>query len=60
MKKILTASMMLLSLMSMAQDEQKTLDPVSVTSSMVSQQVSRTGRNIISIRGDVFSNLPVN
>lgn len=52
--------MMLLSLMSMAQDEQKSLDPVTVTSSITSQQVSRTGRNIISIRGDVFSNLPVN
>jgi vitamin B12 transporter len=60
MKKILTAGIMLLSLMSMAQDELKALDPVTVTSSMVSQQVSRTGRNIISIRGDLFSNLPVN
>jgi vitamin B12 transporter len=60
MNKILTASLVLLSSIAMAQDNQKTLDPVTLTSSLTPQQISRTGRNIISIKGDAFSSLPVN
>lgn len=52
--------MLLLSAIATAQDNEKTLDPVTVTSSLLPQQISRTGRNIISIKGDAFSNLPVN
>lgn len=36
------------------------LDPVTVTSSITPSAVSKTGRNIIVIKGDAFRNLPVN
>jgi vitamin B12 transporter len=60
MKKRLTASMILLSVFATAQDNERVLDPVTITSSLVSKPVSQTGRNIITIKGEEFSNLPVN
>jgi vitamin B12 transporter len=59
MKKTLTAAMLVLSVNVMSQDAGKQLDPVTVTASLIAQPVSQTGRNIITIRGDEFANLPV-
>lgn len=42
------------------QEQEQTLDPVTITSSLTSKPVSRTGRNILTIRGDQFAGLPVN
>lgn len=36
------------------------LDPVTVTGSLTQQQSSKTGRNIITIKGELFNKLPVN
>jgi vitamin B12 transporter len=36
------------------------LDPVTITSSLVEKRASETGRNIAVIRGEYFKNLPVN
>src|SRR4051812_14529838 len=59
MKKLTTAIILLASLNSFAQDEQKVLDPVTVTGSLQPKPVSQTGRNIISISGEQISKLPV-
>jgi vitamin B12 transporter len=59
MKKRLTAFMLLLSVYTIAQEKETVLDPVTVTSSLVSKPVSQTGRNIITIKGEEFANLPV-
>lgn len=59
MKTRLTAFIVLLSLATLAQEKETTLDPVTITASLVPQPVSRTGRNIISIRGEEFNKLPV-
>src|ERR1044072_9129618 len=44
-----------------AQDSLKetVLDPVTVTASLAPQKISATGRNIVVIKGDAFSKLPV-
>lgn len=60
MKKILTAFSITLSFYATAQQEETTLDPVTVSASLVSKPASQTGRNIVTIKGDEFSNLPVN
>ncbi len=44
---------------SIAQEKEIDLDPVSVTSSLSEANTSKTGRNIIIIKGDAFSKLPV-
>lgn len=51
--------MVLLAMHAAAQENETTLDPVTVTASLVSKPVSQTGRNIITIRGDQFNNFPV-
>lgn len=62
MKNDLLRSAFLLTLLSVqftfAQDI--SLDPVTVTSSIVEKRASETGRNIAVIKGDYFKNLPVN
>jgi iron complex outermembrane receptor protein len=62
MKNILLKSTFVLSLfanqITLAQDI--SLDPVTVTSSMIEKRASETGRNIAVIKGDYFKNLPVN
>ncbi|MEO8405827.1 MAG: TonB-dependent receptor plug domain-containing protein [Chitinophagaceae bacterium] len=59
MKKILVAFSFFLSVNAIAQTTETELDPVTVTASLVEKPVSRTGRNIISIKGEEFLNLPV-
>ena len=44
----------------LAQEKEIALDPVTVTSSLSSVAASKTGRNIIVIKGDEFLKLPVN
>ena len=60
MKKTLTAITLVLSASAMAQENERVLDPVTITSSLVSKPVSQTGRNLITIKGEEFSRLPVN
>ncbi|MFN2437670.1 MAG: TonB-dependent receptor plug domain-containing protein [Chitinophagaceae bacterium] len=45
---------------SFAQQKEIELDPVTVTSSLLPTQTSKTGRNIIVIKGEQFLNLPIN
>jgi len=45
---------------SFAQQNEIELDPVTVTSSLLPTQSSKTGRNILVIKGDQFLNLPIN
>ncbi|MET0394568.1 MAG: TonB-dependent receptor plug domain-containing protein, partial [Chitinophagaceae bacterium] len=59
MKTRLTAFAVLLCMQLTAQEKETTLDPVTVTASLVSKPVSQTGRNIITISGDQFSNFPI-
>lgn len=59
MKTRLIALIVLLAVHAAAQENETTLDPVTVTASLAPKPVSQTGRNIITIRGDEFSKLPV-
>jgi vitamin B12 transporter len=43
-----------------ASAQEISLDPVTITSSIVEKRASETGRNIAVIKGDYFKNLPVN
>ena len=45
---------------SFSQEKENELDPVTVTSSLTPTQLSKTGRNITIIKGNVFQQLPVN
>lgn len=60
MKKLLTAFAIALSFYAIGQEEETVLDPVTVSASLVPKPASQTGRNIITIKGEEFSNLPVN
>ena len=42
----------------LAQDTE--LDPLTVTSSIIPEKISKTGRNVFTIKGEQFSKLPVN
>ena len=44
----------------LAQDQEANLDPVTITSSLSPEKISKTGRNIYVIKGERFNNLPVN
>lgn len=57
MKTKLAALFVVVSLYSYAQEKQ--LDPVTVTASLVAKPVSQTGRNILTIPGDAFNRFPV-
>ena len=46
--------------MAFAQEGDNDLDPVTVSSMLAPEKISRTGRNIIVISGDRFKQLPVN
>lgn len=59
MKKNLILLLLLSNVSVYAQENQPVLDPVTVTASIHPDQSSRTGRNIISISGESFSNQPV-
>lgn len=57
----LLVGIVLISSMSvLAQEKEVELDPVTVTSTLSSVTASKTGRNIVIIKGDEFSRLPVN
>lgn len=58
MKKLLTAITLLSSLYTYAQDEEKILDPVSITASIQAKPVSQTGRNIVTYKMSDFANAP--
>src|SRR5215203_3466193 len=57
---IIFFSVLLKSVSSVAQEKEIALDPVTITSSLSSVTASKTGRNIIVIKGDEFLKLPVN
>lgn len=59
LKKILQAGLILFIANSKSFSQVIELDPVTVTSSLQPVNVSKTGRNIVVIRGEQFSNLPV-
>ena len=42
-----------------AQEKESELDPVTITSAIAPERVSKTGRNVFVIRGERFQNLPV-
>ncbi len=49
----------LLFLIGTASAQEISLDPVTITSSLIEKRASETGRNIAVIKGDYFQNLPV-
>ena len=59
MKSTLSASLILLSFLSNAQQSEINLDPVTITATLQPLPVSRTGRNITTISGNYFDKLPV-
>lgn len=59
MKSILTVCGLSAVLTVTAQETELQLDPVTVTASVQPKPVSQTGRNIISLKGSSFANLPV-
>ncbi|MES2649414.1 MAG: TonB-dependent receptor [Bacteroidota bacterium] len=60
MKCLLPVATMLISASLTAQDSLNVLDPVTVTATISPAQTSKTGRNIIVIKGEQFAKLPVN
>lgn len=59
-KVALYSALIFSSYSSLAQDKDVELDPVTITSSLTSVTASKTGRNIVVIKGESFSKLPVN
>jgi vitamin B12 transporter len=59
-KVVLYSTLIFSSYFSFAQDKNVDLDPVTITSSLTSVTASKTGRNIIVIKGEDFSKLPIN
>ncbi|MFN4315067.1 MAG: TonB-dependent receptor plug domain-containing protein [Chitinophagaceae bacterium] len=59
MKKWTLSFLLLLGLNSLAQQSEQELDPVTITGTLQPRQMSRTGRNIISVRGDAFNAFPI-
>ncbi len=57
---ICLSSLLIYSFVSFGQSKEIDLDPVTVTSSLTPVNASKTGRNIIVIKGDRFNRLPVN
>lgn len=60
MKNRLAVFLIFISVYATAQEKETILDPVTVSASLIAKPGSQTGRNIVSIKGDEFSNLPVN
>jgi iron complex outermembrane receptor protein len=58
-REIVFYSALLISVPLSAQEKEVELDPVTITSSLSSVASSKTGRNIIVIKGDAFLKLPV-
>ncbi len=61
MKKIVQVLIMSMCcpVLSVAQSQDISLDPVTITSSLVEKRASETGRNIAVMKGEYFKNLPV-
>lgn len=59
MKIQITLFLVLVSLAALSQTDDQVLDPVTVTGSIQPNHVSRTGRNILSFRGESFNQFPV-
>src|SRR5215216_2883932 len=57
--KLFLCSLLSISFSSLAQDKELEMDPVTVSSSLGSVASSKTGRNILVIKGDAFNKLPV-
>lgn len=59
-KLLITAGTLLSILSASAQEKEATLDPVTVTASIIKSRSTNTGRNIIAIKGETIAKLPVN
>jgi iron complex outermembrane receptor protein len=59
-KALLASSIFFIFQYTVAAQEEIELDPITVTSSLTPVSVSRTGRNIIVVKGEEFNRLPVN
>ena len=59
-KLLLSAGACILFSTGFAQLEEQELNPVTVTASLNPITTSKTGRNILVIKGDLFQQLPVN
>lgn len=59
MKLHYSGTLLLLFIANLAQAQEISLDPVTVTSSLVEKRASQTGRNIAVIKGEYFQQLPV-
>ena len=60
LRSLLSASLLSSFLLSAGQERELELDPVTVTSSLSRMQASKTGRNIVVVKGEEFARLPVN
>lgn len=56
---VLVAAQLFLTVNNVSAQKETSLDPITVTSSLVEKRASETGRNITIIKGEVFSKLPV-
>ncbi len=59
-KALLASSIFFIFQYTVTAQEEIELDPITVTSSLTPVSVSRTGRNIIVVKGEEFNRLPVN
>ncbi len=59
MKNLLTVLSILITTLVVAQENELQLDPVTITASIQPKPASKTGRNIITLNGSSFNNLPV-
>jgi len=55
----LAAGLLFLNQQGSSQEKESELDPVTITSSLAPEKASRTGRNVLVIRGDRFQDMPV-
>lgn len=60
MKICFTVLGLLLKICTLAQEKEVELDPITITASITPLSASKTGRNIIIIKGDLLSKMPVN
>ncbi len=59
MKNILTGLFIAIAQLAMAQETENTLNPVTVTATLQELPASKTGRNIVSLKGEYFQQLPI-
>src|SRR5215213_7264322 len=56
----ITGFLLLNGILLSAQEKEIELDPVTITASIAPERVSKTGRNLLIIKGERFNHLPVN